>query len=86
MTITDNDELQAEITQFMKYYGASGESMKLILAKDKTEAEQNDYVTSRKLKDRMRTSIKEDKVKTKDIPERQETILNPVLQSKVNAF
>ena len=36
----------------------------------------------------MRTSIKEDKVKTKDMPERQETILhsNFVLQTKVNAF
>ena len=95
LSITNNDELQAEITQFMQYYGASGESMKLILAKDAIEAAQNEYVTSRKqekklkdISDRMRTSIKEDKVKTKDMPERQETILhsNFVLQTKVNAF
>ena len=38
LSITNNDELQAEIMQFMQYYGASGESMKLILAKDAIEA------------------------------------------------
>jgi hypothetical protein len=91
-SITNNDQLQAKITQFMQDYGASKKSMKLILAKDATEAKNN--VTSRKQEknlkdiDRMMTCFKEGEDITKNIPERQQTNLNPnfVLQSKVNAF
>ena len=91
-SITNNDQLQAKITQFMQDYGASKKSMKLILAKDATEAKNN--VTSRKQEknlkdiDRKMTCLKEMEDITKNIPERQQTNLNPnfVLQSKVNAF
>ena len=91
-SITNNDQLQAKITQFMQDYGASKKSMKLILAKDATEAAKN--VTSRKQEknlkdiDRKMTCLKEREDITKNIPVRQQTTLNPnfVLQSKVNAF